>query len=155
MHLSPTVWGPFFWHTIHIAALGYPKEPTYTEKRAAKEFFENLQFLIPCSVCRDHYSNHMKTKPITTFLDRRADLFRWTIDIHNEVNKALEKPTWTEQEVLAYYQKLGQRDRSPVWKKEDMQEVDTASFVRGFLVGFGGIGLLGGGLYGLHLLNMI
>ena len=26
MQLSPTVWGPFFWHTIHVVALGYPKE---------------------------------------------------------------------------------------------------------------------------------
>jgi len=155
MQLSPVVWGPFFWHTIHIAALGYPKEPTYTEKRAAKEFFESLQFLIPCSVCREHYSKHLKEHPLTTFLDRRADLFRWTIDIHNEVNKALKKPTRTEQEVLNYYTRLGQRERSPVRTKEDMKEVDLHSFIRGFLIGFGGIGLIGGGIYGIHLLNLL
>ena len=92
---------------------------------------------------------------MTTVLDRRSDLFRWTIDIHNAVNKALKKPIFTEQEVLAYYKRLGERDRSPVWKKEDMQEIDMSSFIRGFAVGFVGIGLIGGGLYGLHLLNMV
>lgn len=153
MQFTPSVWGPFFWHTIHIAALGYPKNPTYTDKRAAKEFFEALQFMLPCGVCRDHYANHIKSKPISTFLDKRADLFRWTIDIHNEVNRSLNKPQWTEQEVMAYYARLGRRDRSPVWTKEDMKEVDMISFLQGFVVGSIGLGVLGGGIYYLNKLN--
>lgn len=147
MQFPPAVWGPFFWHTIHITALSYPKEPTYTEKRAAKEFYESLVFLLPCPTCREHYSAHLKENPISTFLDRRSDLFRWTVDIHNKVNKQLGKATWTEQEVIAYYTRLGKRGRSPVWTREDMKEVDTASFVRGFLVGLFGVGLLAGGAY--------
>ena len=42
MQFPPSVWGPFFWHTIHIVALGYPKNPTYTDKKCAKEFYESL-----------------------------------------------------------------------------------------------------------------
>ena len=42
MQFPPSVWGPFFWHTIHIVALGYPKSPTYTDKKCAKEFYESL-----------------------------------------------------------------------------------------------------------------
>jgi hypothetical protein len=34
-----------------------------------------------------------------------------------------------------------------------MQEVDTASFVRGFLVGLFGVGLLAGGAYFVQKLN--
>jgi len=155
MQFSPTVWGPFFWHTIHIAALGYSKEPTYTDKRAAKEFYESLQFMLPCGVCREHYAKHLKANPISPFLDKRQDLFRWTVTVHNEVNKSLNKPVLTEQEVLAYYVRLGQRDRSPVWTKEDMREVDLHSFIRGFCVGFLGLGVIGGGIWGLNKLNMI
>jgi len=155
MQFTPSVWGPFFWHTIHIAALGYPKDPTYTDKRAAKEFFESLQFMLPCGVCREHYSKHIKESPISTFLDRRADLFRWTITIHNEVNKSLHKPQWTEQEVMGYYARLGKRDRSPVWTKEDMKEVDLSSFVRGFAVATLGLGVIGGGLWALHRMNYV
>ena len=95
MNFPPEVWGPFFWHTIHIVALGYPKDPTYSDKKAAKEFFESLQHLIPCSICKNHYVQHIQNKPITPSLDTREHLIQWTIDIHNEVNKVLNKPTWT------------------------------------------------------------
>jgi hypothetical protein len=155
MQFSPNVWGPFFWHTMHVAALGYPKEPTYTEKKAAKEFYESLQFMLPCGICREHYAKHIQANPISTFLDRRADLFRWTIMVHNEVNKTLKKPEMSEQEVMGYYSRLGKRDRSPVWTKEDMREVDMQSFLRGLLVGFAGVAIIGGGAWALNKMNVV
>jgi hypothetical protein len=69
--IPPTTWGPFFWHTIHIVALGYATEPSYAQKKAAKEFFESLLFLIPCPICREHYATHLEKYPITPHLDRR------------------------------------------------------------------------------------
>ncbi len=143
MQFPPTVWGPFFWHTIHIVALGYPKSPSYTEKKCAKDFYESLAFLLPCTVCRDHYQEHIKQNPITPFLDTRNDLLKWTIMIHNKVNKMLKKPEWTEEEILRYYERLGRRDRSPVWTTDDIKEIDFSSFIRGFLTGsviLGGVG---------------
>ena len=153
MQFPPSVWGPFFWHTIHIVALGYPKSPSYTEKRCAKEFYESLAYLLPCGVCRQHYNEHLQKNPITPFLDTRTDLLKWTIMIHNSVNKMLEKPEWTEEEVIIYYERLGKRDRSPVWTKDDMKEVDFRSFIRGFLTG--GIMLAGVGVsvYYINKLN--
>jgi hypothetical protein len=147
MNFPPTIWGPFFWHTIHIVALGYPKNPTYTDKKCAKEFYESLAFLIPCTVCREHYKEHITKNPLTPYLDTKKDLLQWTINIHNQVNIKLGKPEWTEMEVIAYYERLGRRDRSPVWTKEDMKEVDYRSFVKGFITGLGITSLIGGGLY--------
>jgi hypothetical protein len=135
MHFPPSVWGPFFWHTVHIVALGYPKNPTYTDKKCAKEFYESLAYLLPCSICREHYREHLKKSPITTFLDSRTDLIKWTIQIHNHVNKMLGKLEWTLEEVLTYYEKVGERNRSPVWTKEDMNEVDYRSFIKGCMAG--------------------
>lgn len=145
MQFPPSVWGPFFWHTIHIIALAYPKNPTYTDKKCAKEFYESLAYLIPCPVCREHYKEHLISKPISTFLDSRTDIIKWTIDIHNNVNKTLGKPEWTLEEVLLYYEKIGNRNRSPIWTKDDMNEVDYRSFIKGFITGgiiltaFGGV----------------
>lgn len=147
MNFPPSVWGPFFWHTIHIVALGYPKNPTYTDKKCAKEFYESLAFLLPCAVCREHYKEHLSKNPLTPFLDSRSDLLKWTIIIHNAVNKMLGKPEWTEPEVISYYERLGRRNRSPVWTKEDMKEVDYHSFVKGFITGTAILGTVGGGLY--------
>jgi hypothetical protein len=136
MHLPPDSWGPFFWHTIHIVALGYPaQEPSYGYKKAAKDFYESLKFLIPCPVCRDHYNTHLEKYPLTPHLDRRQDLFRWTILLHNEVNKSLNKPELTEAEVLKYYKRLGERGRSPVWTPDDFVAADMAARIQGIGVG--------------------
>jgi hypothetical protein len=152
MQFPPSVWGPFFWHTIHIVALGYPKNPTYTDKKCAKEFYESFAFLLPCSICREHYKEYLQEKPISTFLDSRTDLIKWTIQIHNKVNKMLGKSEWTLEEVLSYYEKVGARNRSPVWTKEDMKEVDYASFVKGFLTGSVILSVVGGVIYAVNKL---
>ena len=153
MLFPPSVWGPFFWHTIHIVALGYPKNPTYTDKKCAKEFYESLAYLLPCAICRQHYKEHLTKNPLTPFLDSRTDLIKWTVKIHNGVNKMLEKPEWTLEEVLAYYERVGNRNRSPVWTKEDMNEVDYRSFVKGFITGSAILSTLGGVFYFLHRLQ--
>jgi hypothetical protein len=143
LQFPPEVWGPFFWHTIHIVALGYSVEPSYSEKKAAKDFYESLQFLIPCPVCREHYKEHLAKFPITPHLDRRKDLFRWTVVLHNAVNETLQKPTLTEQEALAYYVRLGKRERSPVWTPGDMIEADMRARLQGIGFGFAAAAVLG------------
>lgn len=140
MHIPPDTWGPFFWHTMHIVALGYPTEPTYGHKKAAKDFFESLRFLIPCPVCREHYETHLEKYPITPHLDRRTDLFRWTILLHNEVNKVLGKSAKTETEVIQYYSRLGARGRSPVITPDDFIAGDWAARIQGMAIGAGLVG---------------
>jgi hypothetical protein len=128
--IPPETWGPFFWHTMHIVALGYPNAPTYAEKRAAKEFFESLTHLIPCPTCKMHYADHIKANPITPSLDTRKDLFRWTIVIHNLVNKDLGKPQYTEGDSIAFYHRLGELGRSPVWTPEDVHAHTLANVAK-------------------------
>jgi hypothetical protein len=152
MQFPPSVWGPFFWHTIHIIALGYPKNPTYTDKKCAKEFYESLSFLIPCAICREHYKEHLVKNPLVTFLDSRNDLIKWTITIHNAVNKMLGKSEWSESDVITYYERLGRRNRSPVWTKDDMKEVDYRSFIKGFMTGAAIFTSVGGVVYFLNKL---
>jgi hypothetical protein len=137
MRLPPSVWGPFFWHTIHITALGYPSEPGYVHKRAAKDFFEALANLIPCPVCRDHYTVHLQKFPISPHLDKRADLFRWTVQLHNEVNKSIGKPVVSEAEAIQFYKRIGARDKTTVINQEALDELDIRSMLKGGFVGAG------------------
>jgi hypothetical protein len=137
MHLPPESWGPFFWHTIHITALGYPTEPTYAHKKAAKDFFESLKHLIPCPVCRDHYVEHLEKLPISPHLDKRGDLFKWTVVLHNEVNKILGKKEYTEAQAIDFYSRLGKRGRSPVFTPDDFAEADWKARVQGLSLGLG------------------
>ena len=145
MRLPPAVWGPFFWHTMHIMALSYPEKPSYAHKRAAKDFFESLAHLIPCPKCREHYSTHLQKVPISPHLDRREDLFRWTVAVHNEVNKMLEKPLVTEKESVLFYKRIGTRGTSPVISQNDLDEIDMRSMVKGGLIG-GGVVFFAGAL---------
>lgn len=145
MKLPPTVWGPLFWHTIHIVAIGYSNSPTYAQKRAAKEFYESLSQLIPCSVCRQHYTTHLSKNPISPHLDRRDDLFRWTVNLHNEVNASLGKSRMLESSVLYYYRRIGAMGKNPVIDQNALDEIDLRSAIKGGAVGGGlvfGVGLL-------------
>ena len=137
MKIPPEVWGPLFWHTIHITALGYSANPTYGQKKAAKEFYESLVFLIPCPVCRQHYETHLQKNPLTPHLDRRDDLFRWTVNLHNEVNTTLGKHRLLESEVIYYYRRIGARGKSPVINQDTLDELDMRSMIKGGLIGGG------------------
>jgi hypothetical protein len=150
MHLPPTAWGPFFWHTMHIVALGYPSKAAYSHKKAAKDFFESLQFLIPCPICREHYSQFLHEHPITPFLDRRDDLFKWTVLIHNEVNTKLGKPRVTELESIEFYKRLGKQNRSPVFGPDDFAEADLRALIKGVAIGIGLTMAVGGMLWFLN-----
>jgi hypothetical protein len=70
-------------------------------------------------------------------LDRRQDLFRWTVDVHNKVNQTLNKPRVSEQEAIAYYSRLGKRGRSPVLTPDDFAEADMKAMIQGFGIGIG------------------
>jgi hypothetical protein len=129
---------------MHIVALGYPKSPTYGEKRAAKEFYESMAFLIPCPVCREHYSTNLKKYPLTPHLDTRDDLFRWTVMIHNEVNKVTGKAIVPEAEAIYYYRRIGARGKSPLINQDTLDELDYRSMIKGALLG-GGL-VLGAGV---------
>ena len=147
MRLPPSCWGPPFWLTIHIVALAYSKKPSYGEKKAAKEFYESLQFILPCPICREHLKTHLIKFPISPHLDRREDLFKWTVMLHNEVNTSLNKPTFTELETLLYIKRLGERDSSPIITKDMLDEIDMRSMVKGGFYGGALVFTLGISIY--------
>ena len=147
MYLPPSSWGPFFWHTIHIVALGYPQSPSYSHKKAAKEFYESLTFLIPCPVCREHYVEYLREMPISPFLDRRDDLFKWTVELHNRVNVKLGKRKYTEMEAIQFYTRLGASTRSPVVTPDDFAEADLRAMIKGLGLGVAATVTVGGLLW--------
>jgi hypothetical protein len=104
--LPPTVWGPIFWNTIHIVALGYSQNPTEEEKMAAKQFYESLQYVIPCPICRVHYKSNLAEMPVDAALGNRSDLIEWTWRMHNKVNVQLEKPEITLDQFLDHIRSL-------------------------------------------------
>jgi hypothetical protein len=109
MHIPPEIWGPMFWATIHMVSLGYPETPSYADKRAAKEFFNAVPYLLPCAVCREHFAEVIKGMPVESWLDNRKGLVEWTFNVHNLVNERLGKPTITMDEFYKAYRDMSAR----------------------------------------------
>lgn len=93
--MNPSVWGKYQWTSIHFSALGYPKKPSIETKNAFRMYFnEILPEILPCEGCRKHLRHTLKNElPITDKdLQNKDTLFKWTVDLHNIVNKRLNKP---------------------------------------------------------------
>lgn len=94
---------------MHITSLAYSDKPTYAEKRAAKDFFNAMVYLLPCPVCREHFRVVIQDKPIENWLDDRRSLVEWVWLAHNHVNRQLGKAEVTMNDFMATYTKMAAR----------------------------------------------
>lgn len=102
--MKPEIWGPHAWIFLHSVTFDYPDNPSPHIKEQFKNFFESLQYILPCEMCREHYKHNLKRFPITNnVLKSRKNLIEWLIDIHNNVNKSNKKPKLKYQEVVKKY----------------------------------------------------
>ena len=102
-NISPPLWGPGAWKFIHYIALAYPENPSTKEKENYKNFFMNLQNVLPCQNCSEHYGKNLQKYSLDQALNNSQSLFRWTVDIHNEVNKDLNKKIYSYEEAFKLY----------------------------------------------------
>jgi hypothetical protein len=101
MPIGPDKWGVHGWKFIHHVALGYPKIPDENNKNNYKSFFSLLGTVLPCHICNDHYNEHLLIHPLTDdVLSTTRKLINWTIDMHNEVNKAHGKKIYSYDEAF-------------------------------------------------------
>ena len=151
MHLPPDIWGPMFWGAFHIISLAYPDDPTYSEKRAAKEFFNSLAHLLPCPVCRSHFREILQVSPVETWLDNRKSLVEWVWMAHNQVNEKLGKPVVSMADFYKRYNEMAERGL-PVPPSSSTAEITDsavhAAWVRGASQAVGAMAVIGavGGL---------
>ena len=84
---GPDTWGPHGWKFIHYITLGYPNNPTKSDKIKYKNFFLSLTTVIPCILCRINYEKHLTEYPINNdVLKNKETLITWGIKMHNLVN---------------------------------------------------------------------
>jgi len=87
-----TVWGPSMWHTLHTISFNYPVKPTKKHKKDYKKFIMSLKHVLPCGHCRKNLPKNLKSVPLNSkALKNRDNFSRWMYDLHEEVNKMLNK----------------------------------------------------------------
>lgn len=87
-----SVWGPSMWHSLHAISFNYPVEPTPQNKKEYRDFILSLQYVLPCSKCRDNLKKNFKTLPLTMEKMKNRETFsRYVYDLHELVNHMLGK----------------------------------------------------------------
>ena len=80
--MNTLFWGPSAWQLIHSVGLICPKNPTDIERQIFFDFFDSLQYVLPCKHCRKSYSIFYKDIDF-------SNLYNWTWKLHNKVNDKL------------------------------------------------------------------
>jgi hypothetical protein len=108
MTLAPDLWGPSVWAAIHLICLGAPEKIDPATQNAYATFFKQLPYILPCATCAKHLEANLQTLPLEGDVTQtRESLFRWSVELHNLVNKQLGKPMMTLQDARLLWQKGG------------------------------------------------
>lgn len=100
---SPEIFGPALWFTLHNASVFYPESPTRYTKISMKNLILNLHVLIPCTTCKEHFSNFIKKVNLDKVVESKENLFSFFVGLHNYVNFRLNKREMTIQEAKKTY----------------------------------------------------
>lgn len=87
--LNKQIWGPHFWMTMYSVAISYPENPDDQLKEQTKNFFNAIQYLLPCDECKQHYGKLLADYPIN--VSSRQVLCDWIVNINNIINTSLNK----------------------------------------------------------------
>ena len=104
--MNQNIWGPKYWFTLHTMTFEFPQNPTYNDRKIYYNLFTSLQYLLPCSVCRQHYKKNLKEIPVENNLYSRKSIVYWLIDMHNKVNVETGKRIYSYDEVISIYSKI-------------------------------------------------
>ena len=109
--MEPHIWGNHAWIFLHSITMTYPESPSHEHKKTYKNFFESLDLILPCIICRINYKKHITQVPIDNFLNSRRNLVEWLINIHNQTNIMNNKPTMEYDQVINNFKKLYKKEK--------------------------------------------
>ena len=104
--MEPNIWGPGAWLFLHSITLNYPDNPTLEHKKIYSDFFNRLKDVLPCEICKKHYSQNIKDSPINFSLNSKEAITKWLVNIHNKVNSMYNKPNLDYNSFLKLYKKI-------------------------------------------------
>lgn len=122
MGTCPAKFGPYFWGTLHLAALFGDDVSSLAET-----YTRNL----PCPACRIHFSKVLRENPLPVGAPAEK-AFLWSVDVHNVVNESLGKP---KIDYATAFDKWSRCEKEKVLKLVDFWPFALAIIV-GFLVLF-------------------
>ncbi len=118
MGLNPENWGRQGWHFIHSVMVNYPDDPTEADKKKYKSFINSIPSVLPCPICGEHFKENLKKMPPD--YASNESMWKWSVDVHNEVNKANKKPALSYDEAWGEFVKNSEKPNLSVIKKPNL-----------------------------------
>lgn len=93
MNINPDILGPGLWFKIHVDAV---QAITDDLKEAFAININALCTIFKCTVCQKHFSDFIKLHPLIDYWyieDNGRDIgfYKWSWELHNQVNRRLGK----------------------------------------------------------------
>lgn len=94
-------WGQLFWTLWHYIAANLPEQLSHPQYVSYTSWVPGLQQSLPCGECRKHAREYLIQNPLNNQQLYRLGLnnYRYSAQMHNEVNKRLGKPMFTEKQI--------------------------------------------------------
>lgn len=87
-------WGPLLWQMLHGCAEKLGRAPGHSifldQRREMIFILRDIENIMPCPMCRNHYREWRSKRPIDQFPETQAEfreaVRRWLFELHEEVN---------------------------------------------------------------------
>lgn len=86
-------YGPGIWFSMHC--LAYNCDLGQVDPIVFVQYVSMMRVWLPCSKCRSHFQKYVRSHPI-----RSTDMFKWSVDFHNAVNRKLRRPEYSYSHAL-------------------------------------------------------
>ena len=111
-------WGPDFWGLLHFISIKYPNNPNETDKKKICNLIKAIPYVVPCAKCSKHFQNNLHKNPLDySDISSKNKFVTWFVDLHNVVNKFLNKSIFSQKEAQEYIDFLSKENYFKYLKK--------------------------------------
>jgi hypothetical protein len=108
--MYPELWGRYGWHLLHTIAQ-HCNVKNCIEKNVDHfyNFFKSLKTMLPCFKCQEHYKSLMSHNSLRLrkyMKHNRKNIIEWVYDLHENVNRDLNKNKFPLKRVIKTYEKI-------------------------------------------------
>lgn len=100
---NPDTWGPYLWKYIHLSTANFPDHPSRKQEKDFKIWLSSLGSMLPCKYCSQHYRHALSHYGPLSNVRGKEQLFKYMVDIHNDVNIRNGKPYMSYAEAWDLY----------------------------------------------------
>ena len=100
--MAPTEWGRSAWKFLHACSFAFPENPTRKQRQSALSVLNNLGDILPCPVCREHYTDNIAMNPPR--VANKQEFSQWLVELHNAVNRSRQQKEVDFESVRRHYE---------------------------------------------------